>query len=78
MADPMIEVCTVTPVFDADDAPTPVRLHHLRIEQPGQWHPARFRLGPFGLSAFGLHPLAVMRNKRGEILLEPPFRTPVF
>ena len=32
-------------VFDPHDAPAPVRLHHLRIEQLGQRHPPRLGQG---------------------------------
>src|SRR5215813_5420870 len=30
-------------VCHVDQAPAPYGLDYLRIEQPGQWHPARFR-----------------------------------
>ena len=48
------------PVFDAHEAPAPVRLDHLRVKQCGQWHPPRLGCGTFVLAPFGLHPMAKM------------------
>jgi len=47
-------------VCDPDDAPAPVALDHLRIEQPGPGHPARFGLRPCVMATLGVNPLAVM------------------
>jgi hypothetical protein len=53
-------------MFHPHEPPTPIRLHDLRIEQPGLWHPAR--LGAFCPAPIGLEPLTVMGDERGEIL----------
>src|SRR5882724_3047864 len=53
------------PVFHPDNAPAPIALHHLRIEQPGLRHPTRLGPGSVGLAALGLNPLPVMRHERG-------------
>src|SRR5262249_43953335 len=45
-------------VLHADDAPAPVRFHHLRIEQLGQRHPTWFGHGAFVLAPFELNPRA--------------------
>src|SRR5262252_5329408 len=55
-------------VCDAREAPTPVRLHHLRVAQRGQWHPTWFRSWPFVLAPFGLYPMAKMGQDGGSIL----------
>jgi hypothetical protein len=55
-------------VCDPNEAPAPVRLDHLRIEQTGLRHPSRPAQWAFGLAAPGLHPLTVMRDQRGEVL----------
>jgi len=58
-------------VCDPDDVPAPVALDHLRLEQPGQRHPAWLGLGPFVMTALGLEPAAVVGNQRGEIFAKP-------
>src|SRR5215510_1375361 len=55
-------------VLDLTEAPAPVGLDDLRIEQPGLWHPTRLGLGTLGLATPGWHPLTVMRDQRGEVL----------
>src|SRR5215813_12049065 len=56
-------------VFDPNDEPTPVRFHHLRIEQPGLWYPAWFGRWAFALAPFRLHPLAKVRQDGTEVIL---------
>src|SRR5882724_11159269 len=56
------------PVLDPHDASTPIRLDDLGIEQLGLRPPARLGLGACGLAALGWHPLAIMRDERGEVL----------
>src|SRR5438094_328502 len=55
-------------VLDADEPPPSYRLHHLRVEQTGQWHPPRLRYGAFVLAPFGLHPMAKTGQESGPIL----------
>src|SRR5882724_2623880 len=55
------------PVLDPYEASTPIRLDDLGIEQLGLWPPARLGLGACGLAALGWHPLAIMRDERGEV-----------
>ena len=57
-------------VCDAHEAPAPVRLHHLRVAQLGQRHPARLGHWAFVLAPFGLHPLAKMRQECRAVVLE--------
>src|SRR5215813_12765989 len=57
-------------VCDAHEAPTPGRLHYLRIAQRGPWHPPRFRSWPFVLAPFGLYPMVTMGQDSGAILFE--------
>jgi hypothetical protein len=57
-------------VLDTHDAPAPVRLHNLRIEQTGQWHPPRLGYGAFVLAPFGVHPIAEMGQQRRAVVLE--------
>ena len=47
-------------VFDIDNAPAPVRLDNLGLEELGQRHPSRLRPWPFVLAALGLYPGAKM------------------
>jgi hypothetical protein len=48
-----------------DDAPPSCALDHLRIEQPWQWHPARFEPGTSVLTPGRLHPVTEMPNDGG-------------
>src|SRR6266567_6209549 len=57
-------------VLDADETPPSYRLHHLRVEQTGQWHPPRLGYGAFVLAPFGLHPMAKMGQDSDPILFE--------
>jgi hypothetical protein len=57
-------------MFDPDDAPTPVWLHNLRVEQTGQWHPPRFGYGAFVLAPFGVPPIAEMGQQHRTVVLE--------
>src|SRR2546425_322950 len=54
----------------ADQAPPAHGLDDLRIEQLRQWHPARLRRRAGGPAAWGLDPLAKVRQSCGGILLE--------
>ena len=58
------------PVPHADQTATPHGLDHLRIEQPGRWHPARFRRRALGPLARRLDLLAVVCQQRRRVLLE--------
>jgi hypothetical protein len=58
-------------VLDPDDTRASRRFDDLSRAQLRLWHPARLGLGAFGLAAFGLNLLAVMRDERGEILPQP-------
>jgi hypothetical protein len=58
-------------VLDPDDALVPVTLAHLRIEQPGQRHPAGFGLGPFVTAALGLNPATVVGHQRSKVVAKP-------
>src|SRR6266852_1133688 len=58
------------PVAHPHQAPPAYRLDHLRIEQPGQRHPAWLGRRTFVLAAWWLHPLAEMGEERGGVLLE--------
>src|SRR2546430_8261192 len=49
-------------VCDADEAPTPIRLDNLSIEQLGQRHPTRLQSWPSVLAPFGVYPKAKMRQ----------------
>jgi hypothetical protein len=55
-------------VLHADQTAAPHGLDHLRIEQPGEWHPARFRRRALGPPARRLDPLAIVRQQRRRIL----------
>src|SRR5216683_2611725 len=55
-------------VSDADQTATPHGLHHLRIEQPGPWHPAWFRRRALCPLAGRLDPLAIVRQQRRHVL----------
>src|SRR6266566_3819428 len=52
-----IERAEHPPVRHADQAPSAYRLHHLRIEQLWQGHPAGLRSGALGLPARWLYPV---------------------
>src|SRR5215831_17102280 len=54
----------------AHQAPLAYRLDHLRIEQPGQRHPAWLGRRPLVLAAWWLHPLTEMGEERRGVLLE--------
>src|SRR5262245_30446842 len=45
---------------DLHEAPSLVRLHHLRKEERGQRHPARFGHRSCGLATLGLPPITTM------------------
>jgi hypothetical protein len=53
-------------VLGPNNASTPRALDNLGIEELREWHPARCGPRTFSLAALELHPLAVMRDKRGE------------
>ena len=56
------------PILDAHNAPSPVRLHHLSIEQLGKGHPTGLGGGaPLSL-ALGLYPIAPMRQKGHRVV----------
>src|SRR5215831_16056970 len=58
-------------VWDADQAPAPHGLHHLRIAQPGLWYPAGFRRRALCPLADRLDPLAIVRQQRRHVLAKP-------
>jgi hypothetical protein len=58
------------PVFDPDDAPPPVGLDDLRLEQRGPRYPPRLGHGAFGLAPLGLPPVAKMGQQRRGVVLE--------
>src|SRR5262245_59744914 len=58
-------------VLDLDKAAAPVRLHDLRIEEPGQGHPARLWAWPLGLPTRRLYPLPIVGEQGRQILPEP-------
>ena len=58
-------------VLHIDQAPTPYRLHHLRVEQLRLRHPARLRAWPFGLPTRRLHPLPIVGQQGRQILPKP-------
>ncbi len=58
------------PVPHADQTAPPHGLDHLRIEQPGRWHPARFRRRALCPLARRLDPLTVVCQQRRRVLLE--------
>ena len=58
-------------VLHPDETPTPVRLHHLRVEQRGQRPPPQLGQWPFGLVPCGLYPGAKMRQDCRPIRFAP-------
>src|SRR5215470_366614 len=52
-------------VLHVDQAPTPYRFHHLRIEQLRHRHPARLWRRPFVLAAWRLHPVPIVGQQGG-------------
>ena len=57
-------------VLHADQTAAPHGLAHLRREQPGEGHPARFRRRAVGPPARRLDPLALVRQQRRRVRLE--------
>jgi len=55
---------------DAGEASTPVRIHHLRVEELWQGHPAGPGRGAHRLAARWLHPLLEMGQQRRGVCLE--------
>jgi len=55
-------------VRHVDQAPAPYGLHHLRIEQLGQWHPAQLGGWTLRLPAWWLHPLPIVGQQGRQIL----------
>src|SRR5215510_5633212 len=58
------------PIFHPREASTPVRLHHLGIEQLWQWPPALFRPRAFVLATLGFHPGAAMCQQCRAVILQ--------
>ena len=58
-------------VAHADQTPAPHRLHHLRIEQPRQWQPARLGCWALRLPAWWLPPVPIVGQHGRQILPKP-------
>src|SRR5215467_5620916 len=58
------------PIRDAHDAPAPVRLHYLRVEQLGDRYPARFGQWTLLSAPCWLTPLAKMGQEGRAVVLE--------
>jgi hypothetical protein len=48
----------------ANQTPSAILFHHLRVEEPGPWHAAGLGERSMHLTALWLHPLAVVRDQR--------------
>src|SRR5215475_6396482 len=57
-------------VVYTDHASAPIPFDDLRVEQLRQGHPAELGGRPLRLSTFGLHPVAIVRQQCGRVLLE--------
>ena len=55
-------------VLHVGQAPAPHGLHHVRREQPGQWHPAGFGRWTFVLATCWRHPVAIVGQQGRHIL----------